>query len=882
MIVVTTHQDTDFDAAAGMLAATLLHPGAVVCFPGAKQEPLRRYLASSPELLPEVRSRDVELSEVETLVLVDTLAPERIGRFAELLEPGRHAARVVAYDHHPVEREPAGVELHSRAVGAVTTLMASLLRERGILPSPEQATFLAAGIYEDTGGLLHPGTTPEDLEAVAWLVRHGADLGTVSRTLERGLSPEQVDLYHALLHESRTVRIHGRRVELALLNPVTFVHDASVVVQQFASSTGARRVVVLLRMEDRVFVIVRSRAADFDAAALARALGGGGHPHAASATVRDRTLVETGAEVRRVLAEVVRPAATAADLATPILHWLPADVTVAEGVRRLNRFRVNGLPIMECGRVVGAFTRQSADIALHHNMGRHPVRDLVAGGIELLPPDADVDAVKDRLLSGGARFLLVGESPERVRGVITRSTVLRWLGDEERVEAAESGPRVREAPTTRQDLSGLLRRRLPHGAVELLRGIGEEASRLGANAYLVGGVVRDLLLDRPNRDLDVVVEGDACAVGRGVADRLGGRLKIHEAFQTARVLLPDDLRVDLATARTEHYPRAGDLPDVTPGSLRQDLFRRDFTINTLAISLAPETFGTVLDVFGARKDLALGKIRALHGLSFIEDPTRAFRALRFALRLDFEIARETAHLIRIARRRGAFVRLSGPRLRRELEQLFAQCPIAGAVRALAVHDLLRVVHPRLRPGRRDLARLDRLDAVLGWRSLEIGGDAGGHWAMAVGTLASRLDEATREALWQRLAPGRRDLRILREIPASMPELLQATGEGDPSPSAIHAACRGRPEPVLLVAMAAASSDAPRRAIARYLTDLRRVRPDVRGADLLELGVPAGPAIAEGLEGALRAKLDGRAPDRESQLVEALAIARRVSDARDGA
>lgn len=865
MILVTTHETADFDCAAGMLAASLLHPGAVVSFPGAKSPGVKAYLDAEPGLLEEVRPRDVPLAEVRTLVLVDTVSGDRIGGFRDLLEPGRGVG-IVCYDHHPGSAPPPGAEVHFRRTGAVSSLMSLLLRERSIVPSPSQATFLLLGVYEDTGAFLHAGTSAEDFEAASWLLERGASLGRVSKALARGLTPDQVDLYHALLHDARPHRVRGQEVVLAAATTDRFVPDASVVVQQVVQTLGADRAAALVSMDDRIVLIVRSRTEDLDASRVAASLGGGGHPAAASAILRGRTLIEARDELLEVLRETVVPTVRALDLATPVLCAAPADATVREAVQLMNRHHVDALPVLERGAVVGTISRQIADAALHHGLSERSVRDLVSAGVEIVPPEADLETLERRLLARNVRFVLVGDGPSQISGIVTRAALLRRLYEGRNGALRADSPRGAEGG---MDLAPAIEKRLPGPAVRVLRALSESALAAGTRAYLVGGVVRDLLLRRENHDLDVVVEGDACALARSLNERLGGRLRVHEAFQTAALLLENGPRVDLATARTEHYARPGALPEVSPGGLRQDLFRRDFTVNALAIGLTGSDFGKLTDFFGGRKDLLEGKIRVLHGLSFIEDPTRALRAVRFAVRLDFEIARETAHLIHVAVREKVFDRLSPLRLRREIEQMLGERRLVQTVRMLVQFRLVPLLHPDLRVTRRTYARLARAEEALAWYRLLYRDEKCLEWTVALGVLAEDLAGEARAALLDRLRPGRRARELLEDATERVRSICSRLARRTKPASAVHDACRGQPVEILLLAMALTGREETHRALSHFLAKLRDVRPDIGGGDLLGAGVPRGPDVARGLEAALRAKIDGTAPGREEQLAVAL-------------
>jgi len=359
-----------------------------------------------------------------------------------------------------------------------------------------------------------------------------------------------------------------------------------------------------------------------------------------------------------------------------------------------------------------------------------------------------------------------------------------------------------------------------------------------------------------------------------MAERLKGEVRIHEAFRTAAVWLPGGLRIDVATARTERYRTPAALPEVTPGTLREDLLRRDFTINALAVRLAAPGFGVLIDPFDGRRDLREGKIRVLHERSFVDDPTRAFRAVRFAVRLEFEIERETSDLIRSARREGAFAALSAQRLRREVELVLEEQRLVRAVEMLSSLDLLTVIHPSLKLTQARRARLERAAASLeGYRRLHRDEPARG-WVVALGVLAERFDAALREELVARLRPGRLALRSLIDAPRVIRSLSSAIARRRRiAPSRIHELCVGHPTEVLLLAMALSGREEVRRAVGTYLSGLQDVRLDIRGADLVRAGVPAGPRIATGLDAALRAKLDGRAPDADRQLATALAAAR---------
>jgi tRNA nucleotidyltransferase (CCA-adding enzyme) len=359
-------------------------------------------------------------------------------------------------------------------------------------------------------------------------------------------------------------------------------------------------------------------------------------------------------------------------------------------------------------------------------------------------------------------------------------------------------------------------------ALGALEGLDEIRRRLeGRPAWLVGGAVRDLLLGARRADVDLAVEGDAEAV----AAALGGSPRTHVRFGTASVVLPGNRRVDVARTRRESYPRPGALPEVGPASLAEDLARRDFTVNAMAIPLhgTPE----LIDPHGGRDDLERGVLRVLHPRSFEDDPTRALRAARYSARLGFEVEPETLELLRAA----DLAAVSKDRIDAELRRLLSEDAAPEAALRLHRWGLAGV----------DADASERLGA--GFALL-----ADGDWAAAVDRPA---------ALRQALLPSE-DARRAASLLA---------GPRPARPSKGIEAVRGVPPDHLFVARIAGAD---------WLDDWarhwRKVRLEIAGEDLLEAGVPQGPAVGRGLEAALAAKIDGEISTRDEELRVALAAA----------
>jgi tRNA nucleotidyltransferase (CCA-adding enzyme) len=420
--------------------------------------------------------------------------------------------------------------------------------------------------------------------------------------------------------------------------------------------------------------------------------------------------------------------------------------------------------------------------------------------------------------------------------------------------------------------------------------------------FLVGGSVRDMLLAETPAELDVVVEGDAQGFARHLAESAGmGRPEaLHDRFETATLLLGEagageqarrvegPVRVDVARARTEVYESPGALPLVRPAAIGEDLGRRDFTVNAIALSLAPETPGRLLALAASLEDLEARRLRVLHERSFLDDPTRLLRLARYASRLDFTIAPETDRLARAALAAGALASVSGPRLGADLRLALAEPDPAAAFEALDELGVLGALHPRLRWDGELVARARGL-AEAGARETRVSQTAGSAQAVEAVRVDLLVLAATLLPLTLRADGGPRGAEaggLLDRLGFPAAERDRAVGaavaapglidvlEGSPSPSALWTALVDVPlEGVALAgAMTRAGEAGPGYGAARlWLDELRLVRLRIDGRDLLAAGVPEGPEIGRRLEAALRLRLDGRVPDeREAQLAAALA------------
>jgi len=395
------------------------------------------------------------------------------------------------------------------------------------------------------------------------------------------------------------------------------------------------------------------------------------------------------------------------------------------------------------------------------------------------------------------------------------------------------------------NLSTKIKEQLPAELVEFLQTAGELAQRRGQKLYLVGGVVRDLLLERENFDLDLVVEGDAIALARELAEAKQCNLVVHQRFGTAK-LRWNGWSADLATARSETYARACALPTVNPSTIEDDLFRRDFTINAMAIELNPGRYGHLLDLYGGLADLEGKLVRVLHEKSFVDDATRIWRAIRYEQRLDFQLEPRTQELVK--RHARYLKKVSGDRIRHELELVLREdCPEKALSRAAEL-GVLRKLHPKLKADKWLSSRYERARQQSSPGTPSFG--------LYLALLVYRMDTSDVEELVSYLRLRKSTIRVLCDT-IDLKANLQYLALPKITPSQVYTRLVGYAAEAVVASVIAGEIPGAGQRLNEFLNKLRYIRPALNGEDLKRLGVAQGPGIKALQQRLLEARLEGK-------------------------
>ncbi|MEM9770738.1 MAG: CBS domain-containing protein [Cyanobacteria bacterium P01_D01_bin.73] len=932
MEIVLCHQTVDFDALGSAVGLARLQPGRRIVLTGGMHPAVRSFLALHRDEYPLLERRAVIHDQLRRVIVVDTQHRDRLGKAAELLDlPQLEGVEV--YDHHMEATGdiPATVR-HVEAVGSCTTLAVEAL-QRGMAQDETQspitlsvadATVMALGIHVDTGSLTFAGTTARDGAALAWLLERGANLALIRAYANPSLSPDLQDLFIEALERVTVEREGNRAIASVALTTDGYVAGLSSLVGRLMDTLGCKALFLAAvyrqrsksgKDSERVAIIGRSRIRGTNLSPLFESLGGGGHSQAASATVHGGDAQIVLEKLVAQLKDQIPPTLTANTvMSSPVRTILP-ETAIAEAQRILLRYGHSGICVVDAaGKLAGIVSRRDLDLALHHGLSHAPVKGYMSTRLHTIAPDTPLAEIERLMVTFDIGRLPVLDGKDGLLGIVTRTDMLRQFHRDRATsqdvpDDAPAPPVIDTFPaigSPDHDFCVLLSR-FASPLRRFLVAATQLASDRGWQLYLVGGAVRDLLLSDTAgplmlSDVDLVVDGchdqgdrgQAAAVDLGKAIQAkypNARLQIHGQFQTAALLWHNDetfgsLWVDIATARTEFYPYPAANPEVEASSIRQDLYRRDFTINALAARLSQPHSGELLDFFGGLQDLQRRQIRVLHANSFIEDPTRIYRAVRFAVRLGFslepqtegyirhamaqlpqtapEIAQNNRHNSQPVRRQPALE----TRLKAELKYILQTSYWRGALTLLDNLGALVCIHPQLTLTASLRLQLNQVARL--WERWSRSPQLAKYlpqgtelWEILLELIVAAAPEGDRQTIAQRLQLTDNAIQRLSTL-GDQEKAIYTRLKNCDRPSEIDSALATE-DSILLAIIALRSPRPVRRKIWQYLSHLAPTPALLNGTDLRQLGYRPGPQFRPMLAHLRQATLDGDIQNRDQAI-----------------
>ncbi|HEY9076834.1 MAG TPA: CBS domain-containing protein [Anaerolineaceae bacterium] len=884
MHLILTHEQADFDAVGALLGAYLMSERAIPVLPYRVNRNVRAYLTLYGEELPFVEARDLPAEEIETLTLVDTQSLVTVKGITR-------RTSIHIYDHHPRRTTlPDEWNITLNNVGACTSMFIQELWERDVFLSPVQATLLLTGIYEDTGSLTSTNTTSEDARAVSYLLEMGASLKIATQYLNPPLSANQKILYERLIKSIETLSINGQKVTIAFSEAIDITDEISTVAHKLCDTLDLETLFLIVHTQEGIRMIARSNSVNVAAPVIH--FGGGGHPHAAATLIRlnpdEVPLIKmksTRDKLIEILHSQLKPPITVGQIMSSQPLLLSPETSTQEAYNLMQRYGYEGYPVVRDSQVIGLLTRRAVDRAISHKLNLTAASLMEAGEVTVQPEDSLEHLQTVMIESGWGQIPVINPENHEIIGIVTRTDLLKTLTD------------LSPLPG-HINLATKLNKALPPSRLALLQIIARQARELHQAVYIVGGFVRDLMLDRPSPDFDIVVEGDAILLAKNLSNTFGGRIVSHSRFGTARWFLdpvPDGLEnalkrlhltveskkqpnisldlpdgLDLISARTEFYDYPTALPTVERSNIKLDLHRRDFTINTMALRLDGRHYGDLYDFWGGRRDLRRGLVRVLHSLSFVDDPTRLLRAVRFEQRFGFKIEERTRELMNQARE--MIRQVSGDRLRHELYLILDEPQAIAMLARLEELGLLHAIHPALswNPDRTAaLQRALREPLASGWNlPTQIGG-VPIRRLLAILAWLLYIPAEQIVSVCQRLRFG----ATIQDCLLNASRLvLDIPSLSSSRPSQVVDRLDNIPLPTLYTLAHLDGNRTLHNVIDNYILKWRHVHPYTTGDTLRGLGIPPGP-VYRTILGTLRARwLDGDIQDaqqEEKQLTEIL-------------
>jgi len=863
MHVILTHQNADFDAIASMLGAFKVYPDALPVLPGRQNRNVVEFLALYRSALPFIPQKDLDSrAHITRITLTDTYKPIDLkGMKANV------PTRII--DHHNMKRPLKPHETwDGDLIGAATTLLVERIQHKHIPITSLEATLLMLGIYEDTGMLTYGGTTTRDIRAAGWLLEQGAALDTVRRFLQHPLSDEQQPLFEMLLNHADTRDVNGYPITVSIADSAVYVAGINTVTHRLRTMLDSTALFSVVQLPDTVQLVCRSNHDAVNVGDVARLFGGGGHARAAAATIHDQTPQQIAAVIWSYVFENVQPAVRVADLMSFGVQTVAADEAVANVIHAIRRIGHEGYPVIDDDVVVGLLNRRDADRAAEHGLLNMTVGEIMQSGNITLKPDDSVFTLEQTMVESGWGQIPVVDEKQTLIGIVTRTDLIKhWANIHPATPTIQPGIAVDDIQAVLGDT-----------VTQLIQTVAEYAQERQVTLYMVGGVVRDLLLQRPNYDIDFVVEGDAIQFAQALVAHSGGDMHSYRPFGTAKWLLNGDAaarlnlpadqlphHIDFATARFEFYERPTALPTVYNSSIKLDLQRRDFTINTLAVQLSPVGAAwRILDIYGGLNDLRERLIRVLHSLSFVDDPTRILRAVRFSERLQFVVEPRTVELITTAL--PMLRQITGERLRNELTLLLRENqPERGFLKLQALGAL-----PAIDPAFNVLPDIRDFFASVRQQSPEWAIDPVHEHDLYWHFIMGQIPPSEVASVGERLLFAYPVIRTFEDTA----RLVQTPGdiaEDDTPPSRIVDRLAPLREISLLAAWHMTRHTVVKSRLNRYIVEWRHLRPISNGHTLKTMGLPQGPRYRVILQALRDAWLDGvvQSAADEQQLLERL-------------
>ncbi len=861
MILICSHSNCDLDAFASMLGAHLLFPNSKICLTGALDNSVKRVINDFETHLKSIdkqknhtfefiKEKNVNFDLLRSIILVDNSNFDRLGNIGKYINDHPELP-VICFDHHEeCINKQRFIYYKQENFGSCTTMIVRELMNRGINFDQYIASIFAMGIFEDTGSLLNVNTQAEDFSALSYLMSMGMSISLVKKYIKPVFSAYQLEIMNELIKSKEMIEIKGIPVHFFKLELKNELYGISELIQYVRQSESIQCLFCFVKINNKIIIIARSDYSFIEVNKILSTFEGGGHPSSASAHILDHSLEEIQTETYLLLIKCISDHGTVKDYMTKQVETIDINSSILDAYIKLNANHFGALLITDNDKLQGIITKKDIGQALMHHLEEHSIEMIMSTDLITIKEDTSIFKAQEIMLEKNIGRLPVMYDSE-IKGIISRRDLLKAIYFSNQKYSLEQF----------DNISSKLKRLEPD-LYKTIISIGVFADSCNVNVFLVGGFVRDLLLDKICKDIDIVVEENAIDFARKYSEHFNYHLVTFPKFKTAIVSFPNIGKIDFSSSRSEYYEKPGSLPIIEKSSIRNDLFRRDFTINSIAIQINSGNFGRLIDFFGGRRDLQQKMIKVLNNLSFSDDPTRILRAIRFEQRFQFIIEKKTLRLMSNSLKLGALKNIAVERIQQELIKACEEVNAPLFFLRLQELEILKIINPNLLINSEKKLLLDKVQSVNNWitESLDIKIKK---WVVYFIILSNDLSERSATKFFKQYKFS----NILHDSFIDFKSIQRVINEkwNYESVGSIYCYLKNMKREAILSYLIIEKNHEKKTMAKNFLLYYYQVKTFITGHDLIKMGFPENKIIKEILNDVLTRKLDDMLYSKEDEL-----------------
>lgn len=841
--LIVPHSESDFDTIAASIGLSYILEPSLILIPDKKSKSVYEFIKKYFSKFEKITTKDIK-EEIFEIILVDNQYFYR----TELPEEYKKLPLQI-YDHHPLSKECENGKKHIKPYGSTSTIITEIIKRKKIKIPKTVATLLLCGIYEDTGYLSFPTTMEKDLEMAAYLFKIGGDIETVSKYVKNSLEPAQIKLLQELIEKTKVLEVNKFQVGIVNHRLEKFIPDFSLVLNHLIQAMGIDAVFFILGLKDHSLVIGRSKTKKFSILNIIKKLNGSGHISAASAKVQ-ADIYTTTTKIKELITDLEESPIIAEKIMFYPLITIGEGRTISDAQMLLTRYNINTLPVInKSGKITGLITRQIVDKTKYHKLENSKVTNFMIYDFKTINKNSNIEEIKEIIIGDNQKFLPVTDKKMHPVGGITRKELMRAV-----FNITNNSLNKKLNYYKKKNLTSLFEEIYEKKQVLLFQSLSEIAEKNKNKIFLVGGPVRDLLLKEKSFDIDIVVEGNAVKVAKDFAKLNKFKVKIWDRFETATVYIDNNFHFDFTTARIEYYEKGGMLPIVKKSSILQDLYRRDFTINSMAISLNKNSFGCLIDPFSGYNDLKTKTIRIINTISFIEDPARIFRAVRFAGRLNFHFGKGTEQNLKSSLKKDILQNIKNYRLYHEFNKIMIEDKVYEIFILIKKYKILKYLINDFTFTEELISSIKNQQSVIEWHKLLYTGDKIKKAEIFWYTLESFLNKKQIENLHKTILFPKDKEEVIRSLQKEKKSICKKISQVKTPGEMTLLLNKIKLETVLII-LSIIKNDTTRKLIVNYIIKNRYIFTEINGNDLRELGINPGPQFRKILDDVLVTKID---------------------------